>query len=60
MFPSDNYFTYLQEEYFTLYDLYVNRVKVDGDYLLVDNGDRILEAKTYKEITEGDIKNFLG
>lgn len=60
MFPSDNYFTYLPEEYCTLYDLYVNGVKVDGDYLLVDNGDRILEAKTYKEITEDDIKNFLG
>ena len=60
MFPSDNYFTYLPEEYCTLYDLYVNGVKVDGDYLLVDNGDRVLEAKIYKEITEGDIKNFLG
>ena len=45
MFPSDNYFTYLPEEYCTLYDLYINGVKVDGDYLLVDDGDRILEAK---------------
>ena len=59
MFPSDNYFTYLPEEYCTLYDLYINGVKVDGDYLLVDNGDRILEANTYKERTEEDMKNFL-
>ena len=68
MFPSDNYFTYLPEEfcyiftpeYSICYDLYINGVKVDGDYLLVDDGDRILEAKTYREITEEDIKNFLG
>ena len=59
MFPSDNYFTYLPEEYCTLYDLYINGVKVDGDYLLVDDGDRVFEAKTYREITEEDIKNFL-
>lgn len=60
MFPSDNYFTYLPPEYSTCYDLYINGVKMDGDYLLVDGGDRVLEAKTYREITEEDIKNFLG
>lgn len=59
MFPSDNYFTYLPEEYCTFYDLYVNGVKVDGDYLLVDGGEKVLEAKTYREITEEDIKNYI-
>lgn len=59
MFPSRNFATFLPPEYSTCYDLYINGVKVDGDYLLVDDGDRILEAKTYREITEEDIKNFL-
>ena len=60
MFPSRNFATFIPPEYSTCYDLYINGVKVDGDYLLVDDGDRILEAKTYREITEEDIKNFLG
>lgn len=59
MFPSEKYFTYLPEEYSTCYNLYVNGVKMDGDYLLVDGGNQILEAKTYREITGEDIKNFL-
>ena len=59
MFPSRHFATFLPPEYSICYDLYINGVKVDGDYLLVDNGDRILEAKTYREITEEDIKNFL-
>ena len=59
MFPSRHFATFLLPEYSTCYDLYINGVKVDGDYLLVDDGDRILEAKTYREITEEDIKNFL-
>lgn len=59
MFPSRHFATFLPPEYSTCYDLYINGVKVDGDYLLVDDGDRILEAKTYREITEEDIKNFL-
>lgn len=31
---------------------------MDGDYLLVDGGEKVLEAKTYLEITEEDIKKF--
>ena len=59
MFPNRYFATFLPPEYSTCYDLYINGIKMDGDYLLVDGGDRILEAKTYREITEEDIKNFL-
>lgn len=59
MFPSRHFATFLPPEYSTCYDLYINGVKVDGDYLLVDGGEKVLEAKTYREITEEDIKNFL-
>lgn len=59
MFPNRHFATFLPPEYSTCYDLYVNGVKMDGDYLLVDGGEKVLEAKTYREITEEDIKNFL-
>lgn len=50
--------SFLPPEYRISYDLYVNGVKIDGDYLLVDGGNRILEARTYREITEEDIKKL--
>lgn len=58
MFPSRHFATFLPPEYSICYDLYINGVKVDGDYLLVDGGEKVLEAKTYREITEDDIKKF--
>lgn len=57
MFPG-NYLTFLPPEFSTCYDLYINGEKIDGDYLLVDR-DKILDAETYSEITEDDIKHHL-
>lgn len=40
------------------YDLYVNGVKVNGDFLNPYD-EYIINADTHKEITEDDIRSFL-
>lgn len=50
--------SFLPSEYRISYDLYINGVKVDGDFLNPYD-EYILDADTHKEITENDIKSFL-
>lgn len=50
--------SFLPPEYRISYDLYINGVKVDGDFLNPYD-EFIINADTYKEITENDIKSFL-
>lgn len=42
---------------YTYYDLYINGIKVDGEFIN-PYGDHIFDAETYKEITEETIKLF--
>lgn len=50
--------SFLPPEYRTSYDLYINGVKMNGDFLNPYD-EYILDADTHKEITENDIKSFL-
>lgn len=50
--------SFLPSKYRISYDLYVNGVKVDGDFLNPYD-EYIINADTHKEITEDDIKSFL-
>lgn len=50
--------SFLPPEYSICYDLYINGVKINGDFLNPYD-DYIINADTHKEITENDIKSFL-
>ena len=50
--------SFLPLEYSICYDLYINGVKMNGNYLNPYD-DYIIDAITHKEITEYDIKSFL-
>ena len=50
--------SFLPPEYRVSYDLYINGVKIDGDFLNPYD-EFIINANTHKEITEDDIKSFL-
>lgn len=49
---------FLPPEYRISYDLYINGVKVDGNFLNPYD-EYIINADTHKEITENYIKSFL-